>query len=377
VTSTDWANGHQAPSGSDDWAAFRDKAGIVPLVKHATVVGEPYWWAGAVVKPWYPVTMRGAWSRIQPFTDYYLRDFSVLNAPDGYYYLTGTDMNYGHPKLRPTRDKIGITVWRSKDMKNWESMGLVWRCDDHPDSKAVLDRMINKNYLITYDIEMHYLKGTYWLIGCMQAGNQWADADGMRVLMLRSTSGKPEGPYEWVWKDKTEWRLWTPNVFQDDDGKCYIVCGGRGDFYGLLKDDLSGLAEPLKVMQAKGDYEIGEGGHIQKIDGYYFWTSATLNGPAFRGDSLVEHTGQTHSYDLTYSTAKSVHGPWSPTRAVPWCGNTRFFQDKQGHWWAPFMGGAGYGPWWDRPAAYPVTVKGDRIIPERGTAIGREPTRLP
>jgi beta-xylosidase len=352
-------------SGSDDWAAFRDKAGIVPLVKHATVVGAPYWWAGAVIKPKYPVTMRGAWSEIQPFVDYYLRDLTVLNAPDGYYYLTGTDMNYATRKNRPARDKIGVSMWRSKDMKNWESMGLVWRCDDSSESRAGLTRLLDLNIdcPITYDVEVHYLKGTFWLVGSMQVGKHWADKDGMRILMLRSTSGKPEGPYEWMWKDKYEWRLWTPNVLEDDDGKCYLVCGGRGNFYGRLEDDLSGLAEPLKEMWPTGTYEVGEGGHLQKIGDYYFWTTALGSGAHHRGDFI--EVGQFHTYDLVYCTAKSVHGPWSPTRAVPGCGNTRFFQDKHGQWWAPFMGGGFNGPWWNRPSAYPVEVRGDTIVPKR------------
>ena len=119
-------------SGGDEWAAFCDKPGIVPLVPHATVFGSDYWWCGAFVKPWYPVSERGAWSEINPFVEKPgFRDASVLNAPDGFYYLTGSIFDFIPKKGQAwDRSKIGIQVWRSRDMKDWQEMGVVWKCDE-------------------------------------------------------------------------------------------------------------------------------------------------------------------------------------------------------------------------------------------------------
>gem|GEM_PF-4751871 len=65
----------------------------------------------------------------------------------------------------------------------------------------------------------------------------------------------------------------------------------------------------------------------------------------------------TPQYDLTYTTAKNLRGPWSPTGiAAPKCGNAKPFQDKDGNWWAPFFGNHFFGPWRDMPGAYPTRV---------------------
>jgi beta-xylosidase len=347
-------------AGTDEWAAFRDKPGIVPLERGPG--GH-----GAFQKPFYPVTVAGAWGDIEPFIDVPMRDVCVLNAPDDYYYLTGSQVYTDKP-----REEVGINIWRSKDMKKWEDMGMVWKCDDHPLSKAGLDSMIEScngrtTPFIIFDTEMHYLKGTYWLLASQSCRKgRWWDDDGMLILLLRSKSGKPEGPYELHWQDQHDdrGRFWTPNLFQDDDGKCYLVGGGHGRNISLLKDDLTGVEKHLPAIMPQGGYLTGEGGHVQKIGDCYFFTTAASVGYRGRRGGIIEGP-QMSTYDLRYSTAKSIHGPWSPTRAVPRCGNSRLFQDKQGRWWAPFFGGNAHGPWVSRPSAYPVEVKGDRIIPKR------------
>ena len=58
---------------------------------------------------------------LKPLLDYPMRDTCVCLGPDGTYYLTGTT---GHPAWWVTNE--GIRMWKSKDLKNWEPMGLVW-----------------------------------------------------------------------------------------------------------------------------------------------------------------------------------------------------------------------------------------------------------
>ena len=355
-------------SGGDEWAAFRDKPAIVPLVTHNADLGNGRrcWDAGALMKPDYPVTAGGAWADIYPLIDRDVRDFCILNAPDGYYYLTGSEPGYNyHPTGYQSRDQVGINIWRSKDLKSWEAMGQVWKADDHPLTSAGLTSDV-ESYggkfasFIVYDTEMHYLKGTYWLLASMEfkKGRWWED-NGMAILLFKSTSGKPEGPYVLHWRDKHDdrGRFWTPNLFQDDDGKCYLIGGGRGCNISLLKDDLTGVEKHLPAIQPGGGYDIGEGGHIQKIGNFYFFTTA-LPRDTRHGD-ITNAT-----YDLYYSTARSIHGPWSPTKAMPRCGNSRLFQDKKGQWYGLTFGCHPFGPLHGRPAIYPVDVKGDRIIPK-------------
>ena len=348
-------------SGSDDWAAFRDKPGIVPLVAHPTEFGADFWWCGAFTKPWYPVTEGGAWSQIDPFVNEGIqRDVSILNAPDGYYYLTFTDMEL-HRKNNPKpREKIGVQVYRSKDMKTWEDLGVVWKCDNSPQTRAGLDKRLSLGGfgVILYDVELHYLKNTFWIISSMQTGKHWAEPDGCLILVLRSASGKVEGPYEFMWKDKHDCNFWTPSILEDDDGSVYIVGGGVGNTVAKLKEDLSGLDGPSWKIHPKDMHAIGEGGHLIKIGKKYIHTSAVWHG-ADPYDKGMSPRGRLFStYDLMYFTADNLKGPWSETRcAAPKCGNARPFQDKQGNWFAPFFGNHFFGPWTAKPGAYPIRVR--------------------
>lgn len=360
-------------SGVDPWAAVRDKPAIVPLVPHATEFGADYWWCGAFTKPWYPVTEAGAWGEIEPFVKSgVLRDISVLNAPDGYYYMTCTDMNLNKKASPAPREKIGVQVWRSKDMKDWEDIGLVWKCDDYEATRKGLDRrQAGKDFgPLLYDIELHYLKGTFWIVGSMQTARHWADPGGCLILILRSTSGKVEGPYEYVWKDKNDIDFWTPSILEDDDGSFYIVGGGVGNNVAKLKDDLSGFASGKWKIAPSGTYSIGEGGHLLKIGKKYVHTSAVWHG-ADPYDKGMGGRGRWFStYDLMYFTGDSPKGPWSVSRcAAPKCGNTRPFKDKQGNWHAPFFGNHFFGPWRELPGAYPLGVR------EAGGDIFLEPAK--
>lgn len=349
-------------NGADEWAAVRDKPAIVPLVPHATVVGEPYWQGGAFMKPFYPVTVGGAWANLDPLIKEALVDLTILNAPDGYYYLTGSLNFTGKP-----REEVGIKLWRSRDLKDWEDMGLVWKCDDEPLSKAGLDRMIASangkiSAYIVFDTEIHFIKGTYWLLSsmCCKSASWWSK-DGMLMLLLKSQSCKPEGPYKLHWQDTHDHSdLWTPNLFQDDDGSCYIVGGGVGNNIGRLKDDLSGLATPLWKIQPPNHTIVGEGGHLLKIGGKYVFTSAVGHGEPERGpytgdESAARRGRLSATREMQYYTADSLKGPWSIVpRCVPMCGNAFPFQDKQGKWWVPTHNSPmrhGY------PFIYPVDIR--------------------
>lgn len=344
-------------SGRDEWAALRDKPGVVPLASHPTEPRGDYWWAGAFVKPWYPVTEAGAWSEIDPLiTGVSFRDASVLNAPDGYYYLTGTDM--GFMKL-PPRTTIGVRVWRSRDLKAWEDIGLVWKCDDSAETREGLSRLVamSKHCPILYDIEMHYLRGTFWIVGCMQTGEHWAQNDGCLILMLRSASGRAEGPYEFHWRGRHDPHLWTPSLLEDDDGTVYIVGGGCGNNVGRLNDELTGLAGPLWEVHPRGTHLVGEGGHLLKIGRKYIHTSALWHGADPYDHAMCRNGRIFSTYDLMYFTADDLKGPWSETRcAAPKCGNARPFRDKEGQWHAPFFGNHFMGPWNQLPGLYPITV---------------------
>jgi xylan 1,4-beta-xylosidase len=116
-----------------------------------------------------------------------VRDPWILAAPDGYFYLTGTTAgsHWG--------DTIGVHLWRSIDLTNWEALGFVWDLykDGEPSHSWHFDQPVKKpqfkNPRAVWAPEIHYLNGTFWLIHCLNISGHG---------LLRSSSGKTEGPYE-------------------------------------------------------------------------------------------------------------------------------------------------------------------------------------
>ena len=72
-------------------------------------------------------------STTKPVIDTWMRDTYVMAGPDGYYYLTGTTATPGREfpsgRVHCWDYNDGLYLWRSKDLKNWESMGLIWSFD--------------------------------------------------------------------------------------------------------------------------------------------------------------------------------------------------------------------------------------------------------
>ena len=150
----------------------------------------------------------------------------------------------------------------------------------------------------------------YWYMCC----NTKQGGDALAVAVADS----PTGP----WKDAIGKPLAEgfgyidPSVFVDDDGKTYLFWGNKGLWYGELNDDMisfkngykevPGYRDPKsfgelqsKMNWAKGKNEMmtqyEEGPWAMKHNGTYY---------------LVYPAGGVPEY-MAYSTAPSVHGPWT------------------------------------------------------------------
>lgn len=315
----------------------------------------------------------GAPAGLRKLMDTPLRDPSICRGPDGTYYLTGTS----EPFWGFNNDN-GIRLWKSKDLAAWEPLGTVWRYGASPWHRKFLEA---KKPL--WAPEIHYLKGTFWLTYSMPGWDGTAKTSGSGLL--RSTSGKPEGPYQDMHPDERLGDEIDASLFQDDDGAVYFVwhCGK----IARMKPDMSGFAEPYHRLRTtaedpdpkhhsglcKGIFGAGsfdhvgfEGAFLFKANGrYYLSCSEQIDG----------------RYSCMISTAGSIYGPYTPRyEAIPHGGHNAFFTDERGGWWSTYFGT----PWPERPAILPVTFTPDgRVEPdagrgsEGGTPRGFEPVSRP
>ncbi len=308
-----------ATFGGDDAAVFRDKPAIVPLYrdgflkhirKEAAVVTE-----GGPVAVLEPV----------PGIDG-IRDPHILLAPDGNYYLTGTTSK---KELRVP----GCRVWRSPDLKAWTALGdgkgVVWYVDQTEwTSKPFRSDAVPQPVHDFWAPQIHFVKGTFWIPFCMFGGGSG---------LLKSGTGKPEGPYESVGRFDT----WggDPGLFEDGDGTVYYYMGFGPNRLGRMKKDMTGIDGGWKEIGPAGGGRMGyEGPYLARMKGKYVLFNTDWNGE----DSKVEKKEAYHkigTYDFMYCVADRIEGPYSAPRvAVPHGGHGCVFQDKAGGWWAAMFG---------------------------------------
>ena len=201
-------------------------------------------------------------------------------------------------------------VFSTKDMKHWENHGIVLSTATFKWAKQ------GDNAWASQAIERN--GKWYWYVA---AEDTVAHLHGIGVAV----ADRPEGP----WVDPIgrplipgNWGYIDPTVFIDDDGQAYLFWGNNGCWYAKLNEDMvsidtsfgdNGIRDMRPMLddeaqfgprRMKHDYQVGkkvmktnfeEAPWIYKIgDTYYL---------EYAAGGVPEH--------WAYSTAKSIHGPWT------------------------------------------------------------------
>lgn len=264
---------------------------------------------------------------IQPAIELHLRDGVVTLAADGMYYLTGSsgDNIWGYTK--------GIELWKSKDLRQWSYLGLVWDLDkDAPEWARCWRKHPRHGVRAVWAPEIHYIKDNFYICYSMCPYG---------IGIVKSATGKAEGPYiNALDTDQPLVMAIDASLFQDEDGSVYFTYAG-GTHIARMKDDMTGLAEaprPVTLLQpdtnpkhhasscVKRDCrDIGhEGAFIFKRNGvYYLGAADTYEG----------------RYSSMIAVSDNIYGPYKMRHeAVPCGGGTGIFKDKEGNWWCSCFG---------------------------------------
>ena len=259
----------------------------------------------------------------------WIRDPFITLGPDDYYYLTGTQPREGDPREAENPYNIGlgdesivgnqVRLWRSKDLIEWESIGPIFTIDDT--MKAKSGQTISKRLI--WAPEVHWLAdiGRWALVHCPKAHSSLALTKGKEL----------KGPWTHPMDGKMGPRH-DPSIFTDDDGSRYLLWGNT--FIAPLSDDLkSYIAEPVRIdpsgsrpgPKGKSISRIGhEGATMIKIGGKY----------VHMGTAWSTDQGRKGSYNLYYSVADKITGPYGPRKfAGRFLGHGTPFKDKEGKWW--------------------------------------------
>jgi beta-xylosidase len=284
--------------------------------------------------------------------DQWMRDTYVMTGPDGYYYMTGTTATPG--RVFPSGQvhcwdyNDGVYMWRSKNLRQWEPMGLVWGFDRdaapwqrkgkplEPGAMSPNKDRLDSFYRAVWAPELHYIKSKkkWLLVACLNG-----DAGS---FVLESVSGRPEGPYRNIKgnADKPIFPDIDLSLFEDDNGQVYLV--GHNHFIARMKDDLSDIAEPFRKL-AETPYHPDpyiEGVFITKYNGKYqllqtVWSVKKENGAYsyLRNDGNKKDS--LYSYDVVVAQADNIYGPYGPRyAAILQGGHNNVFRDREGNWWS-------------------------------------------
>jgi xylan 1,4-beta-xylosidase len=304
---------------------------------------------------------------LRELMDVPMRDPNVTRGPDGDYYLVGTTdpapgyttIGANDPSGQMWTINDGIRMWKSPDMVHWKSLGLIWSIDRDGAGTWVHwwpAGTPNPGTAI-WAPEIHYLKGTYWIPYCTKL-----QGPGLRLAcgLLRSTSGRPEGPYREVQPAAPLGDSDDASLFQDTDGTVYYLFDGEK--IARMRPDMSGLAEPVRDITFAQPPGWGEGVFLVKVNGKYIF----INSGTASFDPQGKGTGSQHTtYDcFSAVSGGSIYGPYTARyRAIPHDGHNNLFQDGRGRWWATYFGSDPFAPFAigasGRPCVMPVTISPD------------------
>ena len=229
----------------------------------------------------------------------HIRDSFVYACPDGWYYLTGTTKNSGSY----WKGTSAIRLWRTKDFSDFEKLGIVY-------DYSLYDNAWQKQISPIHNAwapEIIFYNGTFWIT--------YSTAPGCGLL--KSVSGKPEGPYQDM--GRVVMHGIDSGFFMDGE-QLYLVW--QNGMIAPFNQDCTSFKEEPRLLLPQDGQEVGyEGAGIIRVERKYVLYAAEWN-----GDLRIDGT-----YDMMYSTADHLIGPYSPRRVlVPHGGHGSLFWSREG-----------------------------------------------
>ena len=223
------------------------------------------------------------------------------------YYLWGMDRSANNYTF------VGINLYSSSDLKNWTFVNQILKKTSHPDldNDAVIERakILHNKRSGQFVIWMHYEGHNAYSIAevayatCTTIGGDYVFQSHFRPMGIDSRD---------------------INVYQDADGKAYLICttlGNQNVSLFELDSAYTSIVREVFRGSARNGMEC-EGHAIINTGGYYFWLMSwctgwdfndnhyfyarTLAGPWTAGGKIA--TSTTHTYESQVGFAVTVSG---------------------------------------------------------------------
>jgi len=283
---------------------------------------------------------------LKPVWDVHIRDTIICPGGDGFYYMTGS-----------TGDNIwafndGIELWRSRNLKSWEYRGLVWSIERDGTWEKAWTMRAGVPFRAIWAPELHFIAGQYLICHSIS---------GRGIGVLRSVSGKAEGPYRPILSpDEPIKASIDATLFEDDDGRIYLTYGSAEQIREI-KRDLSGFAgdwQPLIFDEPDRNPDHHRSGEERDLGrlGYEGATLFKANGRYYLG-ACDRFYGR---YSFAFATSDKLLGPYRGRHEGPASGGGgNLFRDFSGRWWQTWFGNDDQMPFREKPALLAVEFAAD------------------
>ena len=199
----------------------------------------------------------------------------------------------------------GIPIYKSYDLKNWELINHAIKRRNQADllgmdsatgvwAPALSYNQVTKEFYLTYSIVSGFSNNNFdinnYAIKTDNIEGEWSDA-----IYLNSSG-------------------FDPSMFQDTDGKSYLVslewefrCGYEHPGCIIIqeydKEDETLIGNPIQISRGATERGCIEGPHIYKRNGYYYL--------------ILAEGGTGYGHCVTISRAETIFGPYIPYENNP------------------------------------------------------------
>ncbi len=246
-------------------------------------------------------------------------DPSICRAGDDYY-IVNSSFVYAP----------GVPIFHSKDLAHFEQVGHVLETETQ---NAVFGEISRGIFAPT----IRYHEGVFYMIT--------TNIDNGGIFLV--TSKKPEGPWsEPYYLGEDEAPGFDPDIFFDDDGKCYLV-GSRpnpegvrynGDWEIWVRElNLSTMklvGEGMAIWKgAVKDVIWPEGPHMYKIDGYYYLLHAEGGTGPEHAISVARSKELFKWFEGCPRNPIFTHRNFGKDYPIIYAGHGDLVDDKDGNWY--------------------------------------------
>ncbi len=310
----------------DTWAVLVGQAGLVNL----TFTDEGRFRVQSNV-----ILEKGAVARMQPRLDRTLVSPSITLGHDGQFYMVGTNSSW----QAPTAD-CRVTLWRSRDLETWESMGDILSYEEDLFNEAILEHAVP---IQSAELMYSQSRNNYYLV--------FTTLDiTAKTWLFHSISDKPEGPFVNV--NESFMAEGVDGGLYEEDQTLYLTWS-HGKI-ARLNQGVTDLAGPVRQLVTDDGLPLGTGGMcLVKSGKCYIWTAGQ-----WHGSRTLNRT-----YDLVAVVSESLFGPYKSRQFVlPHAGHSTLFQDNKDQWYAVFSGHDKTAPFRNRPGIIRLEIKSNGTL---------------